>query len=560
MGWRRVGDDSQELCDLLDYLLDGLKTLKTSIEMGMRLDGKDETKVDSKELWCGGLLRDSTSDEKTIHVKNAKIALRQMKDARSMLSSVSKSLDDAIQTVTSGISNDCRGIGLSHLPDDLLTYIFEMYVEMSVEFNEYVDEKISPQTLASVSKRFRQIALGCSSLWRHVSLPFPRELLSLHGDRCSHPIIHIDTFRDSPPTNLEKFDVIPYSQWRGLRMVYRNEDEGHLYFEHLKSMIQSPLEALENLLIWNENGEYHSEEREIPPSVHLEGDDLDTLSSWQMPNLTRLELRNVVPMGPLHCSLSNVTSFSFGVLHFEDRGDMSLDAFRRLLESMPKIQDLQVTLADVTEIFDDALPAPPTLPHLTSFELEIRGSTSIDVVYRVMTLLNTKELTHLALRLFAYEPSNKESENLFIAWLLAIFANRPSPTHDESIPFVKLEDFSLEVQRVRGDRKAFHLMLCAMPNVQSISLNLPRDNELFFEKEMKSKGAFRRLRSLRIKLPQACPDDFTAQLIYLNDFLRDGHYKELEMLEIEFRRQRSAAPSKARLFKMLGDKLRWIEY
>ncbi|KLO07717.1 hypothetical protein SCHPADRAFT_636599 [Schizopora paradoxa] len=76
MGWRKVGNDGRELCGLLDYLFDGLKTLKTSIQMGRRLDGKDEMRVNLKELWCDGLHRHSASDDKTIHVKNAKIAFK----------------------------------------------------------------------------------------------------------------------------------------------------------------------------------------------------------------------------------------------------------------------------------------------------------------------------------------------------------------------------------------------------------------------------------------------------------------------------------------------------
>ncbi|KLO07718.1 hypothetical protein SCHPADRAFT_636596 [Schizopora paradoxa] len=277
-----------------------------------------------------------------------------------------------------------------------------------------------------------------------------------------------------------------------------------------------------------------------------------------MPNLSRLELRNVVPMGPLHCG--NVTSFSFGVLHFGDREDMSLGAFRGLLQSMPRIQNLQVTMVNVSETFGDALTAPPTLPDLVSFELEARGSTTISVLKRIMELVNTKEVTRLALRLFPYEPSNEENEKRFDDWLLAVFVDRSSTVHDENIPFVKLEEFSLEVQRVRGNRKAFHRMFCAMPNVQTVSLNLPRENVLFLKDTMKKEGAFRRLRFLQIKLPEACPDDFTAQLVYLNDFFRDGRCEELERLEIEFRRLKYAAPSKARLFKILGEKLRWIEY
>lgn len=57
MGWRKLGDDEQELCRQLDYLVDGVQALNTSIKMGRRLDGQGEMKIKSKDLWCGGLYR-----------------------------------------------------------------------------------------------------------------------------------------------------------------------------------------------------------------------------------------------------------------------------------------------------------------------------------------------------------------------------------------------------------------------------------------------------------------------------------------------------------------------
>ncbi|KLO07271.1 hypothetical protein SCHPADRAFT_1001796 [Schizopora paradoxa] len=552
MSWRKLSDDGKDLCCSLDYLLDGIQVLRSSIQLGRRLDGEANMKVNSRELWYDGLYRHLSGNDTSFCVNNAKMTLRRMKDARSLLSSVLKSMDEAIQTVTNGISNACRGAGLSLLPDDVLTYIFEMYVEMGVELDEHVNNINSPQTLASVSKRFRQIALSCSSLWKHVSLRFPREQLSFYKDRCPNPIIHIDTSCDLPLIKLEKFDVIPYQQWRGLRMVYNNEEEGHLYFEHLKSIVKNPLETLESLAIWNLDEEDEHDERFIPLSIYLDDNDSDTLSSWRMPNLTRLEIYNVVPMAPLQCG--NVIFFSFQVLNLGDREDLNMGALCGLLQSMPKIQSLQVTLIDVDTMLDDASSIPIMLPDLVSLELLIGGSTVVPVVNRVMGVLNIEELTHLVLKFYPSSYSVEEEEQLFDGWALAVFSRSLG-----DVPFVKLEEFSLEAQRARGKDQTIHRMFCAMPNVYKISLVLPEDTNIRFTESMKKEGAFQRLRYLQIKLPQTWPEDFTAQLRYFGDFFRDVQCKEFERFEIEFCRPKYASPSKARLFEILGEKLRWIE-
>ena len=56
MGWKKIGDDGQDLCRSLDYLLGGVQTLKSLVQVGRRLDGEGEKKIASKELWCNGLV------------------------------------------------------------------------------------------------------------------------------------------------------------------------------------------------------------------------------------------------------------------------------------------------------------------------------------------------------------------------------------------------------------------------------------------------------------------------------------------------------------------------
>ena len=56
-GWRKLGDDGRDLCCSVDYLLESAQMLKEVIRIGRTLDGEGEMKVDSKEIWCPGLLQ-----------------------------------------------------------------------------------------------------------------------------------------------------------------------------------------------------------------------------------------------------------------------------------------------------------------------------------------------------------------------------------------------------------------------------------------------------------------------------------------------------------------------
>ncbi|KLO05191.1 hypothetical protein SCHPADRAFT_947118 [Schizopora paradoxa] len=549
MGWRKPRDDNEELCRQLDYLLDGMQALKTSIEMGRRVDGKGEMKINAKKLWCNALFRESADDDTSVDLTDAKIALRQMKDAKTLLSSVSESLDDAIHAVSKAIDDDCRAAGFSLLPNEVLTRIFELYVDMSFEGEEGAFPMVSPHILASVCRRFRRVTLKHSGLWKHASLDFSRAWLHLVKKRCPNPTIIINGNDEESIYHLERLPFVhPCQQWRELRLSYDNEDVGHLYFEHLASMIQIPLESLECLSITNK-----SIETEEINGLDLDGEDLIALSSWEMPNLTHLELRNVIPMEPLQCG--NVTSFTIHI-HDDNKEAMHLAVFAELLQSMPKIKFLSITL-DVRATFDYIPDTLVSLPSLKSLELQIDGKTPILTIKQITGLLATERLTSFGLKFLAIHYIN---DALFQSWIFALFHPNSDPDRmygDGCAPFMSVTDFSMEVRRFRCSAAAFDSIFEAMPNVQTVSLRLPERANLLFSDTWKKAGVLQRLRVLRLALPQSSPEEFSTQFSILERFFGDGYCKEFERLEVQFR-DNSAMP-KARLFDVLGEKLRWIE-
>ncbi|KLO08002.1 hypothetical protein SCHPADRAFT_908965 [Schizopora paradoxa] len=95
-----------------------------------------------------------------------------------------------------------------------------------------------------------------------------------------------------------------------------------------------------------------------------------------------------------------------------------------------------------------------------------------------------------------------------------------------------------------------------MPNVQSVSMILPQQADLF----LYDRDVLRHLRTMQLKLPQSNPNDFKGQMQSIKRFFVDGHCKDLEVFEVQFRRSYQAGSSKADLHEIFGEKLRWIEF
>ncbi|KLO07716.1 hypothetical protein SCHPADRAFT_1001470 [Schizopora paradoxa] len=550
MGWRKLGDDGQELCRQLDYLVGGVQVLKTSIQM-RRL-------VNAKELWCGGLYRDIAGDDLSVDVTYSKAALRHMKDARFLLSTLLDSLDHAIHIVSKDIAIDCQAFGLTLLPDDVLTNIFESYVETSVTPDGRVDPGVSPQILASVCKRFRQIALAHSNLWQRVSLRFSSHLLLLHKTRCQAPIVFMDADDAASLADAAaKLEVAhPNRNWQELHLTYADENLGHLSYGLLKQMIQTPFEALEYLSICNDTSIRNENRYTITIPIHMEPGDSDILCSWEMPKLTNLQLYNVYPLNPLQSE--NVTHFTFEV----DRTgvtDLDTGGFCRLLQSMPNIQAFSLAL-NADFVFTNGTPTRRlALPCLESFELKVGEETPVSTVKQLRSILDVQHIRRLSLQCSGCFNCDEEFLNLFIVVLTPYVDKEGEP--ESQFPFVKLENFILEVQHLQGSNVPFGRLFQAMPNVQHITLKLPGTADPVFDEAWKDpdNNILRYLRTLRLAPPQSSPNDFSCQLSGIEEFFSDGYCQDFERLEVHFRPPYNSATSKARLLNILGEKLRWIE-
>ncbi|KLO13151.1 hypothetical protein SCHPADRAFT_997582 [Schizopora paradoxa] len=553
MNERKFGDDKQDYCQhgSVDYVLDSVQALKALLRNGrQRPDDKGLERSDLKGIWSHSLHRSPTVTPLSMDVEISNVSLMRMQDAKLLLTSLLVSLDDAINEVT---VKNCRTTrpNLVLLPEDVLIRIFEIYVDMSVmpDYDTYVPLGTSPLILSSVCKRFREIILRLPSAWRHISLNFPEHVLLLHKERCTNPIIHINPARSTSYTYEKMLDVIrPYHQWRELRLHVINEDHAHQYFEHLKPIIHSPFYSLEFLSIGNDlSFSLEDSYVDYPFSIYLDEDHSNFLSSWRLPKLTHLELRNVLPTSLLQCE--NVTSLSLELSYVDE--ELRMKEFQTLFHSMPKIQSLSVVFKKHFESFDDEDVLIDDdilhiLPSLKSLDLTIEGPMPDGTLSRFMALVDARKLTRFALSVSC----DDADESDFGEWIFAIFPKQTARTRHL---FEHLEDL------YRGSTRVFDRIFNSMPNVQRISLILSQLSDIRILGHWVRAGAFRHLRTLRIELPQMPAYDFPLDTGRFDALFDGKHCMEFERMEVRVGPLYSVENGRARLQSLLGEKLHWTE-
>ncbi|KLO05194.1 hypothetical protein SCHPADRAFT_1003023 [Schizopora paradoxa] len=561
MGWKLRDDGVQELCRSLDYLLEAVQTLKEAVRMGRMLDGKGGLKVDPKELWCHDLTCSRTSSDTPIVGEDAKTALKRLKNARTHLTSLSKSLDDAIRVVVEASSKTCRPAGLALLPDDILAQIFEIYIDsydMPDNYDKFVPLECSPQILSSVCRRFRHVAIHIPSLWRNMSLSFPKRMLLQHKERCTNPIVHISPAGDVKLTRAKMLDLIqPPHQWRELRLHYSNEDHASRFFSRLQRLVKSPFYSLERLSICNDVGWDPS--WMFPPSARPLRKHAHVVSSWRMPKLSHLELRNFIPHEPIHCE--NVTSLT---LHFTIAEDIIDERkLRDLFRSMPKIQSLSVLFNvggpfDI-RVFDETLPTNnrPVLLDLKDFDLNIQARTPANAIGHFIALVDLRLLTRFSLRFFGDDPPYTE-RTTFEKLVSAIFPFR-IPDFNILPTFANVAEFTLRIESFRGSPHLFERIFTSMPNVREISLALLHDSNITFAEQWTKEGAFQRLRTLRIEVLQMDPRRSSLSLERFGAFAGKENCKKFRKMEVRNPTRCLLAKEKEELESLLGEKLCWID-
>ena len=57
IGWRKLGDNGEELCRVLDVVLAGMESFKAAVRReGLKMGGEGEIDFCWKEMWCKDVL------------------------------------------------------------------------------------------------------------------------------------------------------------------------------------------------------------------------------------------------------------------------------------------------------------------------------------------------------------------------------------------------------------------------------------------------------------------------------------------------------------------------
>lgn len=300
-----------------------------------------------------------------------------------------------------------------------------------------------------------------------------------------------------------------------------------------------------------------------PVSVH-EVDEI-TLASWSMPNLTYVNLRNILPSVFIPCS--NVTSCVFSLTDsYTDSSSWDLRNLRNLLQSMPRIASLSMpriaslSMAFAGEMsFHNTTVDPLVLSDLKSLTMDLKLPVPSQAIGQFLDLLDTERLTKLHIHAGLYS-----RRKVVAYWIYALFY-RPAHEHDSIRSFSGVEEFSLYVWLQScidhpSESNPFSPMFAALPNVQVLSLTVPEGLDLDLTEWQEEYEGLRNLRSMCIH-ERSYPTSFTYRSQYSNffsEFSTMEEWNKFERLEVVRLSAISVEDGeKERLEKYVGEKLVW---
>lgn len=263
--------------------------------------------------------------------------------------------------------------GIQSLPDEILASIFE----------EAVDPKRmqtgSTLALASVNRRFRDVALRLPGLWS--SLPYTRKTkFKLFLERSSD--VGITVFLGSGMTQWYRREVLPFSQ-RWTNVIMRDTmgfGEDLLLLKEDKEKIFCP--NLQAMII------------DVPFDRYSLAK-LDLGSTFIFPALRHLRLSNTTCILPQDVA-ANLSSFELRYKAPPPGAIVSVDASRLLnrLSFMHNLQELSLSFGSIELNTVAGIESSPDcqFPHLIRFNIELSGDTDDN---RLTLFLNKLIMTNV---------------------------------------------------------------------------------------------------------------------------------------------------------------------
>ncbi|KAH8110636.1 hypothetical protein DFH11DRAFT_756825 [Phellopilus nigrolimitatus] len=228
-----------------------------------------------------------------------------VQDTVGMLKSAQKGLNSIHDFVQSGVSllekwliSGVRGRGVASLPDELVMHIFELSYELHKCDLEIAGEPscdrglgVFVHGLSSVNHRFRTLALNTPALWgrlSHFQRPENRNLY-LARNKASGLTISIRSLRDESKGFFTDYirDLLPHSRrWQTFTFECDAEKAAECLKMLRDSCLDMDLPSLHTLsLMWADD----------PDRENVVEDDAHFYSTWKIPNVKHLIVKNVIP-------------------------------------------------------------------------------------------------------------------------------------------------------------------------------------------------------------------------------------------------------------------------
>ncbi|TDL30145.1 hypothetical protein BD410DRAFT_53875 [Rickenella mellea] len=336
-------------------------------------------------------------------------SLRQLKPLRMSLRALLDVTDHHIRR----LQNECTPFfhqkGIKSLPDDILRCVFEAGYESIHHLHGKEADQPSSRfsiTLSSVSRHFRQVALGCPRIWICLSNAMGRDLLALYISRSKNVgldiLISHEIFREDMSFGVF-MDIITQESQRWQIVVLDidgNADQLSTLCQYRDLQIQR-LSELHFFL--------------FSPDERTSRDACSILETWHVPHLTHLSVLNcfipkAAPWSQLHsCTLS------FHPIIDENEGD-KWDCYQILLDlhALRMLQSLTLDFydADQSEIVDRLNTTSLTLQNLNSLIIILTSCDLANFMPSLFRGLRLPFLSELAVKLNADNSGEFAAESL----------------------------------------------------------------------------------------------------------------------------------------------------
>ncbi|KLO18502.1 hypothetical protein SCHPADRAFT_899710 [Schizopora paradoxa] len=397
-----------------------------------------------------------------------------------------------LETADKRLEDIGRMFRVTLLPDDILSYIFDLVLEG----DEYRDR--TALDLASVCRRFRSVALGTSSLWsvirgasRYSAEMQQKNAIFLNRSR-TYPL-DIDfevTSRKYDYVTIDRFmrDLTPHSnRWKSFRISFDGSKNGvNRFFESLKKLgldnIHTPnLERLSIVINFSLNSWL--------------SDNLLELLRWDAPKLRILELEDfAVDLR----NLNSITHISLTIFTIDFPFDWIYG-----LESLPPLCSLNLgircTLSKMTSSTNLTLSS---LRHLSLF-IRIDSKSSHK---NLLSNVHCPNITDLSIHISVVDDAshrNGPPANFIPPCFEYLFGNA-------SKQFSHLSQLRLKTEAARLDdysvfrQAVIELPLFSFPNLSHLFLEgamkgLARSSPLPIPKAQQTDGAFPSLKVVEIQ-------------------------------------------------------------